>query len=60
MRKGRALMLHNEIEESTSARSLKPVVIVVVAAKLMVASLLVAQATMLPGSPVSSAYGLNR
>ncbi|CAH0341404.1 hypothetical protein [Rhizobium sp. CECT 9324] len=53
-------MLHNEIEESTSARSLKPVVIVVVAAKLMVASLLLAQATMLPGSPISSAYGLNR
>jgi len=53
-------MLHNEIEESASVRSLKPVVIVVVAAKLMVAGLLVAQATVLPGSPISSAYGLSR
>lgn len=40
--------------------SLRPVAIVVFTAKLMVASFLVAQASLLPASPVSEVYGLSR
>jgi hypothetical protein len=40
--------------------SLRPVAILVFTAKLMVASFLVAQASLLPASPVSEVYGLSR
>ncbi|MBC2774280.1 hypothetical protein H6M51_15555 [Rhizobium sp. AQ_MP] len=40
--------------------SLRPVAIVVFTAKLVVASFLVAQASLLPNSPVSQVYGLSR
>jgi hypothetical protein len=40
--------------------NLRPVAILVFAAKLMVASFLVAQASLLPASPVSEVYGLSR
>jgi hypothetical protein len=53
-------MLRSDTHENASVPSLKPVVILVFAAKLAVATLLVAQASLLPVSPVTSAYGLNR
>lgn len=40
--------------------SLRPVAILVFTAKLVVASFLVAQASLLPASPVSQVYGLSR
>ncbi len=38
----------------------RPVAILVFTAKVMVASFLVAQASLLPASPVSQVYGLSR
>ncbi|MGL4197059.1 MAG: hypothetical protein ACRCSX_04750 [Allorhizobium sp.] len=40
--------------------SLRPVAVLVFTAKLVVASFLVAQASLLPASPVSEVYGLSR
>ncbi|MDQ0423456.1 hypothetical protein J2045_004508 [Peteryoungia aggregata LMG 23059] len=40
--------------------SLRPVVILVFTAKMMVAGFLVAQASLFPASPVSQVYGLPR
>lgn len=40
--------------------NLRPVAVLVFTAKLVVASFLVAQASLLPASPVSEVYGLSR
>jgi hypothetical protein len=47
-------------EHNTQTSSLRPVAMLVFTAKIMVASFLVAQASILPASPVSQVYGLSR
>jgi hypothetical protein len=47
-------------EHTTETSSLRPVAMLVFTAKIMVASFLVAQASILPASPVSQVYGLSR
>ncbi|MBU2328535.1 MAG: hypothetical protein KJ755_14480 [Alphaproteobacteria bacterium] len=47
-------------EHTTPTSSLRPVAMLVFTAKIMVASFLVAQASILPASPVSQVYGLSR
>lgn len=49
---------HTEAETATP--SLRPLAIVVFTTKIVVASFLVAQASMLPSSPVAEVYGLSR
>jgi uncharacterized membrane protein len=56
----RAMMDRNRPVEISETSSLRPVAILVFTAKLMVASFLVAQASLLPASPVSQVYGLSR
>jgi uncharacterized membrane protein len=50
----------NRTAQISETSSLRPVAILVFAAKLMVASFLVAQASLLPASPVAEVYGLSR
>lgn len=50
----------DQMTPSSQASSLRPVAMLVFAAKIMVASFLVAQASILPASPVSEVYGLSR
>ncbi|WP_161596980.1 hypothetical protein [Rhizobium glycinendophyticum] len=47
-------------EAETSTPSLKPLAILVFTTKIVVAGFLVAQASMLPASPVAQVYGLSR
>jgi hypothetical protein len=56
----RAMMDRDRAAQITTSPSLRPVAILVFSAKLMVASFLVAQASLLPASPVSQVYGLSR
>lgn len=51
-------MTDRDLTNQTS--SLRPVAVLVFTAKIMVASFLVAQASILPASPVSQVYGLSR
>jgi hypothetical protein len=51
-------MTDRDLPNQTS--SLRPVAVLVFTAKIMVASFLVAQASILPASPVSQVYGLSR
>lgn len=53
-------MTMTDHEQTTQTSSLRPVAMVVFTAKIMVASFLVAQASILPASPVSQVYGLSR
>ncbi|MEC9461942.1 MAG: hypothetical protein VX601_02120 [Pseudomonadota bacterium] len=50
----------NRAASISEPSSLRPVAILVFTAKVMVASFLVAQASLLPASPVSQVYGLSR
>jgi|LFEF01.1.fsa_nt_gb hypothetical protein len=54
------MMDRDHTAQISKSPSLRPVAIVVFTAKLMVASFLVAQASLLPASPVSEVYGLSR
>lgn len=54
------MMNRDRTAQITASPSLRPVAILVFSAKLMVASFLVAQASLLPASPVSQVYGLSR
>jgi hypothetical protein len=56
----RAMLNRDHADQISEASSLRPVAILVFTAKLMVASFLVAQASLLPASPVSQVYGLSR
>jgi hypothetical protein len=53
-------MTMTDHEQMTRTSSLRPVAVLVFTAKIMVASFLVAQASILPASPVSQVYGLSR
>ncbi len=50
----------SHVEAETSKPSLKPLAILVFTTKIVVAGFLVAQASMLPASPVAQVYGLSR
>lgn len=54
------MMNRDRTAQITASPSLRPVAVFVFTAKLMVASFLVAQASLLPASPVSQVYGLSR
>ncbi|MGC4409518.1 MULTISPECIES: hypothetical protein [Rhizobium] len=54
------MMNRDRTAQISASSSLRPVAILVFTAKLMVASFLVAQASLLPASPVSQVYGLSR
>lgn len=54
------MISRSHVEAETAAPSLKPLAIVVFTTKIVVAGFLVAQASMLPTSPVAQVYGLNR
>ena len=54
------MMDRDRTAQNNASPSLRPVAILVLTAKLMVASFLVAQASLLPASPVSQVYGLSR
>ncbi|MDH4441273.1 MAG: hypothetical protein QE284_12905 [Rhizobium sp.] len=47
-------------ETETAAPSLRPLAILVITTKIVVASFLVAQVAVLPASPVAQVYGLTR
>jgi hypothetical protein len=53
------MMNRDETQPTSQTSSLRPVAIFVFTAKIMVASFLVAQASILPASPVSEVYGLS-
>jgi uncharacterized membrane protein len=55
-----AMMNREQTQSISQTSSLRPVAIFVFTAKIMVASFLVAQASILPASPVSEVYGLTR
>lgn len=54
------MMDRDRVTQISENSSLRPVAILVFTAKLLVASFLVAQASLLPASPVSEVYGLSR
>jgi hypothetical protein len=54
------MISRNPVEAETATASLKPLAILVFTTKIVVAGFLVAQASMLPASPVAQVYGLGR
>lgn len=50
----------HHVNPRSASPGLRSVAILVFTAKLMVASFLIAQATLLPPSPLSGVYGLSR
>jgi hypothetical protein len=54
------MISRSPLQTETSAPSLRPLAIVVFTTKIVVAGFLVAQASVLPASPVAEVYGLTR
>jgi hypothetical protein len=54
------MMSRSRVEAETATPSLRPLAILVFTTKIVVAGFLVAQASILPASPVAQVYGLSR